>query len=160
MNMPISHESLIYYIDKGGKLHLIDSENLDKTNEKLNLDLHPVLYVVMEILKAGYTGICIDEFILKNGKYFQAINVDLASPEGRIVKKLVSNFDDTKKLPEAMEILEQIKKAYGTVFTPSDCFKNTVLIMSPAQRPKDPSAPLSPSQRPKQYKSPRERGVR
>ena len=160
MDTPISHESLIYYIDKGGKLHLIDSENLDKTNEKLNLDLHPVLYVVMEILKAGYTGIFVDEFILKNGKYFQAINVDLASPEGRIVKKLIRDFDDTKQLPEATEILEQIKKSYGTVFTPSECFKKTVLIMSPAQRPKDPGAPLSPSQRPKLYKSPRERGGR
>jgi len=149
----------IFYTDKSGKLHLIDSEALDKTNEKLNLDLHPVLNVVMEILQAGYAGVVVDEMELPNGKYFQAINTDMASPEGRIVNKLISDFDDTKQFPEATEILEQIKKAYGTVFTPSDCFKNTVLIISPAQRPKDPNRPLPPSQRPKQYKSPRERGV-
>ena len=75
-------------------------------------DGHPVLNIVVDIINAGYEGVVIDEQRLSNGRYFHALNANLATPEGRIVSGLQSSFEAGEEIPTAREVIEAINHAY------------------------------------------------
>ncbi len=98
-------DSIIFYLDRSGSVNIVASTDLPHTN-----DLNPIMKIAEFILHAGYTGVIIDQYRMANGRYFQALNVDLASPEGRVIDSL-KNIDQAS-LPTPQNILEKIRSEY------------------------------------------------
>jgi hypothetical protein len=99
--------SLVYYWDRGDNLNMIDPDVIPHFD-----DMHPVLAIVVDIINAGYEGVVIDEQRLSSGRYFQALNVNLATPEGRIISTIQSSFEAGEPIPSPREVVEAINHAY------------------------------------------------
>ncbi len=97
--------SILMYLDRGETVHVLDPNLLPHTNE-----ISPLMLIVAEIIIAGFKGVMVDEYRLANGRYFQALNVDKATPEGQIISRL-RDLDQTK-LPTPKEVLKEIRDAY------------------------------------------------
>lgn len=97
--------SILMYLDRSDTVHVVDSSSLSHTNE-----FSPLLLIVAEVIIAGFKGVVVDEQRLANGRYFQALNVDKATPEGQIISRL-GDLDQTK-LPTPKEVLKEIRDAY------------------------------------------------
>ena len=100
-------DSLIYYWDRADNLNMIDPDVIPHFD-----DIHPVLAIVVDVINAGYEGVIIDEQRLSNGRYFQALNVNVATPEGRIISSIQSLFEAGEAIPSAREVVEAINHAY------------------------------------------------
>ncbi len=98
-------ESGILYLDRSEMLHVIDPDCLQHYDQ-----ISPLMKIVIAVINAGYNGICIDEKRLANGRYFQAINTNSRTPEGRIINDLGPVSD--KDLPTPRVVLEQIREEY------------------------------------------------
>ena len=98
-------DSLLFYLDRSDTAHVVDSTSLPHTD-----DLSPIVKIAVAVLNAGYEGLILDEHPMANGRYFQAINVNLATPEGRTLKKL----EDVppSMLPSPEEVLKIIRNEY------------------------------------------------
>lgn len=105
----VMDENLLFYWDRTNKVNLIDRDTIPHFN-----DGHPILNIVVDILNAGYGGVIIDEQRLSNGKYFQALSVNLDTPEGAIVSILQKSFNAGDKIPTSSEVIESINLAYAT----------------------------------------------
>lgn len=100
-------DSLVFYWDRADNLNLIDPDVIPHFDGG-----HPVLNIVVDIINAGYEGVVIDEQRLSNGRYFHALNVNLATPEGRIVSALQNSFEAGEEIPTAREVIESINHVY------------------------------------------------
>jgi len=100
-------DSLVFYWDRADNLNLIDPDVIPNFN-----DMHPVMAIVADVINAGYEGVVIDEQRLSNGRYFQALNVNFATPEGRIVSAIQSSFEAGQVIPSPREVVEAINHAY------------------------------------------------
>lgn len=100
-------DSFVYYWDRADNVNLIDPDVIPHFD-----DVHPVLAIVIDVINAGYEGVAIDERRLSNDRYFQALNVNLATPEGRIISILQSLFEAGEAIPSAREVVEAINHAY------------------------------------------------
>ena len=100
-------DSLVFYWDRADNLNVIDPDAISHYE-----DVHPVLAIVVEVVNAGYEGVIVDEQRLRNGRYFQALNVNLATPEGRIISAIQSSFEAGEEIPSAREVVESINHAY------------------------------------------------
>ena len=97
--------SVIFYLDQSDKMKIIDSSSLRHSD-----DLNPLMLIAVAVINAGFDGVIIDEQRLANGRYFQALNTNIATPEGRILAAL-SKVEPTK-LPTPKAVLEDIRRAY------------------------------------------------
>ena len=97
-------DRLVFYWDRADTLNLIDPDAIPHFD-----GLHPVLDIVIDVINAGYEGVVIDEQRLSNGRYIQALNVNLATPEGQIISAIRSSFKADGDLPAVSEVLQQIK---------------------------------------------------
>ncbi len=97
--------SILYYLDRSGTLKVIDSSSLSHTD-----DLSPIMNIAVAVIRAGYDGVVIDQHRMTNGRYFQALNTNSATPEGRILANLSKL--DPPDLPSLMEVLRMIQQAY------------------------------------------------
>ena len=97
--------SILFYRDRGDTLHVIDSDELVHTD-----GLSPLLLIAVAVINAGYSGVIVDEYLMANGRYFQSINTNSATPEGRIVAAL--RKIDPSQLPSPEAVLEEIRHAY------------------------------------------------
>jgi hypothetical protein len=70
------------------------------------------MQLAVEVIKAGHRGFAIDELQLQNGRFGQSMEVDLASPEGVVMKKLSLALDEGRPLPNAPTVLEAIRRIY------------------------------------------------
>lgn len=100
-------DSLVFYWDRADNLNLIDPDVIPHSDDR-----HPVLAIVVDVINAGYDGVVIDEQQLSNGRYFQALNVNLATPEGRIISAIQSSFEAGQAIPSPREVVEAINHAY------------------------------------------------
>lgn len=100
-------DSLVFYWDRADNLNLIDPDVIPHFDA-----VHPVMAIVVDVINAGYEGVVIDEQRLSNGRYFQALNVNLATPEGRIISVIQSSFEAGQAIPSPGEVVEAINHAY------------------------------------------------
>lgn len=97
--------SILYYLDHSGTLNVIDSTSLSHTD-----DLSPIMNIAVAVISAGYQGVVIDQHRMENGRYFQALNTNIETPEGRILACLCDL--DSSDLPSPEEVLRMIRQAY------------------------------------------------
>lgn len=100
-------DSLVFYWDRADNVNLIDPDTIPHFD-----DVHPVLNIVIDIINAGYEGVLVDEQRLSDGRFFQALNVNLATPEGQIVSALQASYDAGESIPSSREVIESINLAY------------------------------------------------
>ena len=98
----------LMYLDRGDTLHVIDPEALTHTDGLL-----PLLKLAVAVINAGYAGVRVDEQRMSNGRYFQALNLDSASPEGKIFQRLGEVHAARVSLPSAPAVLKLIAIAAG-----------------------------------------------
>jgi hypothetical protein len=98
-------DSLVFYWDHGDVMHIVDLDGLKHFD-----DLPPLMIIAIEIINAGYKGVVIDEQLMSNGRYFQALNINLATHEGTILDALQ---DLGANLPPVKVVLEALKLAYA-----------------------------------------------
>lgn len=97
--------SIMLYLDRSETIQVIDSDSLPHTD-----DLSPIMWIGIAVINAGYKGVIIDEQQMANGRYFQALNTNYATPEGRVIAALCGL--DPAMLPTPKEVLEIIRYAY------------------------------------------------
>lgn len=105
-------DSLVFYWDRGDVMHIVDPDGLKHFD-----NLPPLMLIAIEIINAGYKGVAIDEQLMSNGRYFQALNIDLASHEGEMLHTLQ---DLGTNLPPVNVVLEALKIAYAEDGTKSN----------------------------------------
>jgi hypothetical protein len=99
--------SIVLYHGRDDALHVIDPDGLTHYD-----DLPPVFNIVIAVINAGYRGVLIDEKRLANGRFMHCLNAAEGTPEGQVIKYLVSVADAGEQLPSIGLVLEQIKKLY------------------------------------------------
>jgi hypothetical protein len=97
--------SIIFYLDRSDTVQVIDSSSLSYTD-----GLSPLMLITVAVINAGYDGVVVDEQLMANGRIFQALNTNSATPEGRILAALCKV--DPAKLPTPKAVLEDIRRAY------------------------------------------------
>lgn len=100
-------DSLVFYVNRANDIHLIEPETLPHFE-----DFHPILPIAAAIIKAGYEGVAVDERCLSNGRWFQAVDVNLATPEGRLLQRLSSILDSGGLLPSPDAVVAAIRDHY------------------------------------------------
>jgi hypothetical protein len=100
-------ESSFLYADRGGYLNTIDPDLLTHFEE-----CSPLLELAVHVICEGYCGIAIDEVKMSNGKYFQALNVNMATPEGRLFTELQKRSLLGESLPKCKKILRNLAAEY------------------------------------------------
>lgn len=98
-------KSILIYLDRSETVQIIDPYSLPHTD-----DLSPIIWIGIAVINAGYKGVIIDQQRMANGRYFQALNTNHATPEGRVVAVLCEL--DHAMLPAPEEVLEIIRHAY------------------------------------------------
>jgi hypothetical protein len=97
--------SILFYRDRGDTLNVVDSDALSHTD-----DISPIMLIAATVMRAGYDGVVIDQYRMANGRYFQALNTNSATPEGRVLAALCKL--DPAQLPPSQDVLEMIRRAY------------------------------------------------
>jgi len=100
-------DSLLFVHSRSNDLHIVDPDAIPHSD-----DLSPIMQLAIEVIKAGYKGIAIDELKLKNGRFVYALEGDIATPEGVVIQKLSTALDDGRPLPNAATVLEAIRRIY------------------------------------------------
>lgn len=101
-------DSVVMYVDRGNVMHVVDPDSLPHTDY-----LSPIMVIAVAIINAGYEGVLVDEKRLQNGRCFQALNVNMATPEGRILADVSEDNARGKLPPSSRIVLERIRNAYG-----------------------------------------------
>ena len=98
-------KSVIVYLDRSDTVQIIDPSSLPHSD-----DVNPLMLIAAAVINAGFDGVIIHEQRLANGRYFQALNTNIATPEGRILTALYKV--EPAKLPTPKAVLEDIRRAY------------------------------------------------
>jgi hypothetical protein len=75
-------------------------------------DLSPLLKLAVEVINKGYRGVAVDELKLKDGRFFQSMDADISTPEGKVIQKLAMALDEGRPLPDTPIVLEAIQRIY------------------------------------------------
>lgn len=102
------NDSVIFYWDRGSGLHIMESDDLPHFDTEPPLMLHAVA-----LINAGFEGVAIDQTRLANGRYFQALNVDTASPEGQMMQALHERHQAGFKLPLPEVVVQFVRDEYA-----------------------------------------------
>lgn len=97
-------DELILYVDRGSRLHIVEPSSLENFD-----DYHPVLQIAVNLMNAGFEGLEIDEKLMSNGKYFQALNTDLSTREGKLLYDISQKYSRGEPLPSLTEVIAQIR---------------------------------------------------
>ena len=100
-------DSLLLVRSRSNELHIVDPDEISHSD-----DLPPLIQLAVEVFKAGYEGVAIDELKLKNGRYVYSLEADLETPEGLVIQKLTTAVDEGRPLPSAPTVLEAIRRIY------------------------------------------------
>ena len=102
-------DSILFYLDRSESLQVIDPDTLSHSD-----DLTPLTHIILAVVNAGYGGVIMDEERLANGRYFQALNVNLDTPEGNVIKDLQGVPENALPTPQAViEIIRGLHEQYG-----------------------------------------------
>jgi hypothetical protein len=99
--------SIVFYHDHGDVMHIIDPDALPHHDT-----IHPLLDIAVAVINAGYAGVRIDECRLSNGRYMQCLNVNHATPEGRILDAIGTEFASSGDWPLPDAVVDLIRKYY------------------------------------------------
>lgn len=102
------NDSLILYWGRGGDLLIVDSEGLPHFDTE-----PPLLAHAAALMNAGFDGVAVDQKRLANGQYFQALNVDTASPEGQMMEALHERLQAGFKLPPPEVVVQAVQIEYA-----------------------------------------------
>lgn len=100
-------DSLLLVHSRSNELHIVDPDAIPHTD-----DLSPLIQLVVEVINAGYAGVAIDELKIKDGRFVHSLEVDLATPEGKVIQKLSIALEEGRQLPTASIALEAIRRIY------------------------------------------------
>jgi hypothetical protein len=100
-------DSLVLLRDRANDLHIVDPDTVPHSD-----DLHPFMEIAAAITVAGYEGVAVDEIRLSNGRYFQSIDANLATPEGAILQSLQHIMDSGGVLPDPASVVAAIRQHY------------------------------------------------
>jgi hypothetical protein len=99
--------SLVLVHSRSNELHVFEPDAIPHTD-----DLSPLMHLAAEVIKAGYSGVAVDELRLQNGRFVLSMDVDLESPEGLVMRRLSLALDEGRPLPNAPTVLEAIRRIY------------------------------------------------
>jgi len=102
--------SLVLLAGRSGDLSIVDPDDIPHTD-----DLSPILLLASAVISAGYAGVAVDELKLSDGRFVQSVDVNLATPEGKIFQKLTSALESGRTLPDANAMLEAIRQVYESL---------------------------------------------
>ena len=102
-------KSIAFYLGRDNNVQVFDPDNLPHTD-----GLSPLMLLVIDVINAGYEGVIVDEEPLSNGRIFQGLNVNLATPEGRILQQVSNAYAKGKRLPRSKTLLRKIELEYLT----------------------------------------------
>lgn len=105
-------ESIVFLLNRANELHIIDPDTLPHSD-----DLHPIVEIVVAVLNAGFEGVAVDEKRLANGRYFQSVDVNLATPEGLILHRLQQIAESGGQLPTPELVVDAIRQQYARTGT-------------------------------------------
>ena len=97
--------SIVFYLDRSDTVQVIDPSSLPHSD-----DVNPLMLIAAAVINAGYAGVIVDEKRLACGRILQALNTNIATPEGRILTALYEV--EPAKLPTPKAVLEDIRRAY------------------------------------------------
>ena len=101
-------DSIVFYLDRGNVMHIVDPDTLHHQDT-----IHPVMEIAIAVINAGYSGVLIDEFQLANGRFVQCLNLNHATPEGRILAEVQEKLEPGCALPPPEAVLALIRKEYA-----------------------------------------------
>ncbi len=102
------NDSVIFYMDRGNGLHIVESADLPHFDNE-----PPLLACAAALMNAGFEGVAVDQTRLANGRYFQALNVDTASPEGQMMQALHQRHQAGFKLPLPEVVVQAVQIDYA-----------------------------------------------
>ncbi len=100
-------DSLVLVHSRSNELHIVDPDAIPHSD-----DPSPIVLLAVEVIKAGYTGVAIDELKLKNGKYVYSLEGNLATPEGLVMRKIQLALEKGRPHPDVPTVLEAIRRIY------------------------------------------------
>jgi hypothetical protein len=100
-------DSLVLMLNRANDLHIVDPDTVPHSD-----DLHPLLKIAAAIISAGYGGVAVDEIRLSNGRYFQSVDANLATPEGSILQSLQHIMVSGGVLPDPASVVAAIRQHY------------------------------------------------
>jgi hypothetical protein len=102
----IKSQSLCIQLGRDNTINVFDPSMLPHTDE-----LSQILIIAIDVISSGYQGVRVDELRLSNGRHIQAMDVNLDTPEGRIMKYVGTKIGRGEKPPSSAEVLVMIKNA-------------------------------------------------
>lgn len=99
--------SIVMHLSRSGEVTVVDRDDIPHSD-----DLQPIMKIAVAVMNAGYTGLAIDELQMSNGRIAHALDVDLATPEGRILLELSSGSESGLLLPDAQTVLDRLTDIY------------------------------------------------
>lgn len=97
--------STVMHLSRSDEVTIAELEDIAQTD-----DLHPIIKIAAAVINAGYLGVAVDEMKTADGRYVQALDVDLATPEGRMLQTLSNLFQQGIKMPEAQTVLDGLQE--------------------------------------------------
>jgi hypothetical protein len=97
--------SIVMHLSRSDEVTIAELEDIAQTD-----DLHPIIKIAAAVINAGYLGAAVDEMKTADGRYVQALDVDLATPEGRMLEALANLFQQGIKMPEAQTVLDGLQE--------------------------------------------------
>jgi hypothetical protein len=99
--------SVLLQYDRNCNLHIHDTDDIP------NFDaVHPLTNLAVPVIVAGYTGVAVDKCVLRDGRHIYALEVNTATPEGRIFADLKKSYQCGDPLPTGPQLLNQIAEQY------------------------------------------------
>lgn len=102
------NDSVIFYWDRGNGLHIVESDDPPHFDNE-----PPLLGHAAALMNAGFEGVAVDQTRLANGRYFQALNVDTASPEGQMMQALHERQQAGFQLPLPEVVVRVVRDEYA-----------------------------------------------
>jgi len=101
-------KSIAFYLGRDNKVQVFEPDKLPHTD-----GLSPLMLLVIDVINAGYEGVIVDEEPLSNGRIFQGLNVNLATPEGLLLQYISDVYAESGELPmTSNEVLKVLAMAY------------------------------------------------
>jgi hypothetical protein len=101
-------DSAIFYVGRRNGLHIVESDDLPHFDNE-----PPLLAYAAALMEAGFEGVAVDQTRLANGRYFLALNVDAASPEGQMMQALHERHQAGLKRPLPEVVVQAVQIEYA-----------------------------------------------
>jgi hypothetical protein len=105
-------DSLVFLHNRANELHVIDPDSVPHSD-----GIHPITLIAAAVINAGFEGVAVDQVRLSDGRYFQAIDVNLATPEGVILHRLQQIAKSGGQLPTPELVVDAIRQQYARTGT-------------------------------------------